>query len=163
VISRFSFAVPLTGSPAERKGIPIVAGPFNERGPRFSPDGHWFSYTSNETGKDEAYVRPFDPASGKAGEGQFMISKDGGASPKWRGDGKEMFYLASDGTIMSAEITTTPVFKAGTPKRLFKGPPGLVYWDTTADGKRFLIPVAQNANAPAPYRVVLNWTSTLKK
>ena len=61
------------------------------------------------------------------------------------------------------DITTTPVFKAETPKPLFKGPPGLVYWDTAVDGKRFLMPVPQGGNAPAPYRVVLNWTSTLKK
>jgi Tol biopolymer transport system component len=158
-----SFVVPMEGTPAERKGTPIVAGQFNERGTRFSPDGRWFSYTSNESGKDEAYVRPFDPGSGKAGEGQFMVSKDGGASPKWRGDGKEMFYLSPGGTIMSVDITTTPVFTAGTPKALFKGPQGVIFWDIARDGQRFLMPVPQDANAPAPYRVILNWTSTLGK
>jgi Tol biopolymer transport system component len=158
-----SFAVPLTGSPADRKAIPIVAGQFNERGARMSPDGRWFSYTSNETGKDEAYVRPFDPASGKSAGGQFMISKNGGTSPHWRGDGREMYYQSPDGTIVSVDITTTPVFQAGAPTPLFKGPAGVIFWDVTADGKRFLIPVPQNANSPTPYRVVLNWTSTLKK
>ena len=91
-----------------------------------------------------------------------MISKDGGASPKWRGDGKEMFYLAPDGTIMSVDISTSPSFSAATPKPLFKGPRGVIYWDLAADGQRFLMPVPQDANAAA-YRVVLNWTSTLSK
>ena len=158
-----SFVVPMAGTPADRKGTSIVGAEFNERGTRFSPDGRWFSYTSNESGRDEAYVRPFDPDAGRAGEGQFMISKDGGASPKWRGDGKEMFYLAPDGTIMSVDISTTPSFSAATPKPLFKGPRGVIFWDLAQDGQRFLMPVPQDANAPAPYQVVLNWTSTLKK
>ena len=158
-----SFVVPMAGTPADRKGTSIVGAQFAERGTRFSPDVRWFSYTSNESGRDEAYVRPFDPDAGRAGEGQFMISKDGGASPKWRGDGKEMFYLAPDGTIMSVDISTTPSFSAATPKPLFKGPSGVVYWDLAQDGQRFLMPVPQDANAPAPYQVVLNWTSTLKK
>ena len=92
-----------------------------------------------------------------------MISKDGGASPKWRNDGKEMFYLAPDGTIMSVDISTTPSFSAATPKPLFKGPRGVIYWDLAADGQRFLMPVPQDANAAAAYRVVLNWTSALSK
>ena len=157
-----SFVVPMAGTPAERKGTMIVGAQFNERGTRFSPDGRWFSYTSNESGRDEAYVRPFDPETGRPGEGQFMISKDGGVSPKWRGDGKEMFYLAPGGTIMSVDITTTPSFSAATPKPLFKGPAGVIYWDLAADGQRFLMPVPQQAGSAQPYRVVLNWTSTLK-
>jgi serine/threonine protein kinase/Tol biopolymer transport system component len=158
-----SFVVPMAGTSAERKGTSIVGAQFNERGTRFSPDGRWFSYTSNESGRDEAYVRPFDPETGRAGEGQFMISKDGGASPKWRGDGKEMFYLAPGGTIMSVEITTTPSFSAATPKPLFKGPAGVIYWELAADGQRFLMPVPQQAGSSQPYRVVLNWPSTLQK
>ena len=64
---------------------------------------------------------------------------------------------------MAVDITTEPVFQAGTPKRLFNGPTNLFYWDVSADGQRFLMPVPLGANSPAPYRVVLNWTSTLKR
>jgi Tol biopolymer transport system component len=165
--------VPLGGAasgPGDRKAVPLLRTEFAERGARFSPDGRWFTYTSNKSGKDEAYVRAFDPAfvpgSGNPSPGgEFLISKDGGASPHWRGDGKEMYYLAPDGGVMSVDITTSPEFKAAVPKLLFKGPPRVVFWDVSNDGKRFLIPVAGGtvSGAPAPYKVVLNWTSTLKK
>jgi len=150
-------------TPSERKAVPLLKTEFNERGPRFSPDGHWFSYTSNATGKDEAYVRSFDPATISSNGGEFQVSVGGGQSPHWRGDGKEIFYQAPDGTMMSVEVSTTPVFKAGSPKALFKGPRGVRFWDVTADGQKFLMPVPQDANSPASYKVVLNWTSTLKK
>jgi eukaryotic-like serine/threonine-protein kinase len=137
---------------------------------RFSPDNRWFAYTSNKSGKDEAYVRAFDPtfvpgSGNPTPGGEFIVSKGGGISPHWRADGKEMFYLAPDGSVMSVDVTTSPEFKAGVPKPLFKGPPGVIYWDVSSDGKRFLMPVAGGGNSisPAPYKVVLNWTSTLKK
>jgi hypothetical protein len=94
-----------------------------------------------------------------------MVSRGGGDSPHWRGDGKEMFYLASDGTIMSVDVTTNPSFSTGTPKPLFKGP-AMIYWDVTwdvtSDGRKFLIPVPQGTDSHA-YKLVLNWTSTLKR
>ena len=73
-----------------------------------------------------------------------------------------MFYQAPDGAVMSVEVKTSPVFHAEAPKPLFKAPARVNFWDVTADGKKFLLPVPQSANAPAPYKVVLNWTSTLK-
>ena len=173
------WVLPLGGAGSgteDRKAVPLLKTEFAEPAERsFPPDGRWFSYTSNKSGKDpEAYVRAFDPAfvpgSGNPTPGgEFIVSKDGGASPHWRGDGKEIFYLAPDGGVMSVDIATSPEFKAGVPKRLFKVPPGVVFWDVSNDGKRFLIPVAEGATpavsaaTPAPYKVVLNWTSTLKK
>jgi serine/threonine protein kinase/Tol biopolymer transport system component len=167
------WVLPLGGtasSPGDRKAVPLLRTEFAERGARFSPDNRWFSYTSNKSGKDEAYVRAFDPAfvpgSGNPTPGgEFIVSKDGGASPHWRGDGKEIFYLAPDGGVMSVDVTTSPEFKAAVPKLLFKGPPRVVFWDVSNDGKRFLLPVAGGtvSGTPAPYKVVLNWTSTLKK
>jgi hypothetical protein len=73
--------------------------------------------------------------------------------------------MAPDGSVMSVDVTTSPDFKSGVPKLLFKVPPGVVLWDASNDGKRFLIPVAGSVSSgtPAPYKVVLNWTSTLKK
>ena len=166
------WVLPLGGAGSgteDRKAVPLLKTEFAERGARFSTDVRWFYYTSNKSGKDEAYVRAFDPAFVPSPGGEFIVSKDGGASPHWRGDGKEIFYLAPDGGVMSVDIATSPEFKAGVPKRLFKVPPGVVFWDVSNDGKRFLIPVAEGATpavsaaTPAPYKVVLNWTSTLKK
>src|ERR1700683_25093 len=144
------WVLPLGGAGSEtgdRKAVPLLKTEFAERGGRFSPDGRWFSYTSDKSGKDEAYVRAFDPAfvpgSGNPSPGgENIVSKDGGASPHWRGDGREIFYLAPDGSVMAVDITTSPEFKAGVPKRLFKVPPGVIYWDVANDGKSFLIPVA---------------------
>jgi serine/threonine protein kinase len=159
-----------TSGEADRKAVILLQTEFAERGARFSPDNRWFSYTSNKSGKDEAYVRAFDPAfvpgSGNPSPGgEFIVSKGGGISPHWRGDSREIFDLAPDGTVMSVDVTASPEFKAGVPKPLFKGPPGVTFWDVSNDGKRFLMPVAGGtvSGTPAPYKVVLNWTSTLKK
>ena len=108
--------------PQTRKLIPLVKTQFSERAPRFPSSGKFFSYTSNESGKDEAYVRPFDPQTGTSPGGQWMISKGGGTSPHWRSDGKEMFYIAPDGAIMSVEIDMKNGFQPGVPKQLFKLP-----------------------------------------
>lgn len=165
------WVLPLAGTtPGDRKAVPLLRTEFAERGARFSPDNRWFAYTSNKSGKDEAYVRAFDstfvPGSGNPTPGgEFIVSKGGGISPHWRADGKEMFYLSPDGSVMSVDVATSPEFKAGVPKPLFKGPPGVTFWEVSSDGKRFLMPLAGGASSssPAPYKVVLNWTSTLKK
>jgi serine/threonine protein kinase len=165
------WVLPMTAAGSgDRKAVPLLRTEFAERGARFSPDNRWFAYTSNKSGKDEAYVRAFDPTfvpgSGNPSPGgEFIVSKGGGISPHWRVDGKEMFYLAPDGSVMSVDVSIGPEFRAGVPKPLFKGPPGVIFWDVSSDGKRFLMPVAGDGNSisPAPYKVVLNWTSTLKK
>ena len=94
-----------------------------------------------------------------------MVSKDGGTSPLWRRDGKELFYLSPDGTAMAVDVSISGVFHAGIPKGLFKVPAGVVWWDVSSDGKRFLMaaPSATTANAPPKFTVVLNWQAALKK
>jgi serine/threonine protein kinase/Tol biopolymer transport system component len=159
------WALPVDSSGStERKPIPLLAPEFNQRGARFSPDGKFFSYLSTESGKDEVYVRTFDPSgSGNAGKaGKWMVSKDGGGGAHWRADGKEILYLAPDQTMMSVEVTTTPVFQAGVPKPLFKSSAS-IYWDLTTDGQRFLLRVPVGAQSVAPFSVVLNWPSLIQK
>ena len=92
-----------------------------------------------------------------------MISKGGGSYPRWRGDGKELFYVASGGTLTSVDISAEPVFQAGAPRPLFQLPPDFIGSEVTPDGRRFLIgvPVAQSASVP--FTVLLNWQATLKK
>ena len=155
--------LPAEGTAETRKLIPLVKTPFAERAPRFPASGKFFSYTSNESGKDEAYVRPFDPQTGTSPGGQWMVSKGGGVSPHWRADGKEMFYVAPDGAMMSVEIDMKNGFQPGVPKQLFKLPGEIRFWDVTRDGQKFLIPVPVAAADSSPYNVIVNWTSTLKK
>ncbi|MFZ0784942.1 MAG: protein kinase [Candidatus Acidiferrales bacterium] len=142
-------------------------GPLSDNG-HFSPDGHLVAYSSDESGRSEIYVRTFSPAtaatSGNTG-GKWLISTAGGNEPRWRGDGKELYYIAPDGMLMSVDISESPVFRAGVPKPLFQSPPysGYVsenHWDVTRDGQRFLF---AEQNIQAPFTVVLNWPSLLKK
>ena len=146
-----------------RKLMPLVKTQFNERGARFASSGKFFSYTSDESGRDEAYVRPFDPQTGTTSGGLWMISKKGGVSPHWRSDGKEMFYMMPQGALMSVDIDMKDGFQPGTPKQLFKLPGEARFWDVTRDGQKFLIPVAATSGSSAPYNVIVNWTSTMKK
>ncbi len=163
-------AVDLAKVGEAREAIPLVTSEFNEANARFSPDGRWFAYASNESGSYEIYVRPFNPDAAPGAPlsvgGRAMVSK-GGATPGgaiWRADGKELFYLAQDGTMMSVAVETEPTFRVGgPPQALFKAPRGVLFFDVSRDGQRFLMPVPEGAGTTAPpYKVVLNWTSTLK-
>jgi Tol biopolymer transport system component len=129
--------------PADRAPVPLVDPQFNSITARFSPDGRWIAYTSNESGKNEVSVRPFDPAKGTAGA-PIVLTSDGGRTPLWRGDGKELYYIDQDGMVTAIEVILRTQFKAGAPKHLFKVPPGVTFWDVAPDGGRFLMP------APAP-------------
>jgi Tol biopolymer transport system component len=163
-------AVDLSKVAEAREAIPLVTSEFNEANARFSPDGRWFAYASNESGTYEIYVRPFNPDAAPGAPlsvgGRAMVSK-GGATPGgaiWRADGKELFYLAPDRTLMSVAVETQPTFHVGgPPQALFQAPRGVLFFDVSRDGERFLIPVPEGAGTTAPpYKVVLNWTSTLK-
>jgi hypothetical protein len=128
------------------------------------------AYTSDESGQPEVYVRPFP-----AGEVQVKVSIGGGEQPRWRGDGRELFFLRADGKLMAVAVTvvagTKPSFEVGVPQPLFEAhlvqpPPANLYWeyDVTSDGKRFLLdtPVASPESTPL-LNVVVNWDRGLKK
>ena len=149
-----------------RKPVPFVRTAFDEDQGRFSPNGRWIAYVSNETGANEVYVRAFttDFRGGAAGTGgSRLISRGGGSAPRWRGDGREMFYLAPDGKMMAAEVSAGPEFRAGAPTPLFQIPSGAMVGDVSADGKRFLLVIPAGPSATPPFTVVLNWTAGLKK
>jgi eukaryotic-like serine/threonine-protein kinase len=162
------------GGGTDRKPILVDHSQFNEVLGRFSPDGRWIAYASDESGKNEIYVRPVDLSSTATGTaaanatpvtGKWMISKDGGNSALWRRDGKELFYLSSDGMAMAVAVSISGVFQAGVPKALFKVPADVTWWDISPDGKRFLMaaPSTVNASTPPKFTVVLNWPSLMKK
>jgi hypothetical protein len=123
--------------------VPVVNLQFDSITARFSPDGRWIAYTSNESGTNDVSVRPFDPATGTLGT-PVVLTSGGGRTPLWRRDGKEIFYLGQDGIVTAMEVNTAGGWKAGSPKPLFKAPEAVSFWDVTPDGTRFLMPV------PAP-------------
>jgi hypothetical protein len=154
------WVLPLEGS---RKPVPFLIKEFNERQARFSPDGQLVAYTSDESGQDEVYVRSFSMNSaGTAAQagGKWPISNGLGVDPRWRGDGRELYYRFADRRVMAVEIATNPTFRAGIPKPL--GPSIFAFgWDSAADGRRFLSVATESG--PLPYTVVVNWQAGLKK
>jgi len=165
--------LPLSGTAADRKPIRLDNSQFDEAAGRISPDGRWIAYGSSESGRQEIYVRPLDlpgaagssPVAAAPVSGKWMVSKDGGTTPLWSRDGKEIFYLSAvGGMAMTVPVNTGRVFQAGIPKPLFKLPPGVLFWDVTSDGKRFVMAAPASAStASLPFTVVLNWQSALKK
>jgi WD40 repeat protein len=142
-----------------QKPIPFLRSDFDSRSGRFSPNGRWVAYGSNESGNYEIYVRPFPPS---AGGGKWMVSQGNGANPRWRRDGKELFYLRPDGELMVADVGADgAVFQAGVPRPLFKAT-FVQGWDVSADGTKFLFPMAGGETTQSPFTVVLNWMSLLK-
>ncbi len=165
---------PSAGAAEVRKPFPVVQTAFDETQGQFSPDGHWLAYTSNESGRDEIYVRPF-PESG----GKWQVSTAGGSQPRWRPDGKELFYVAADGHLMAVPIRATPdgrAVDAGTPLALFptrlasgtaislSGFQSRALYAVARDG-RFLMNVNVDTGVAdvSPLTVVLNWDAGLKK
>ncbi|MCA1589450.1 MAG: hypothetical protein LC734_03475, partial [Acidobacteria bacterium] len=149
------WVLPLFG---DQRPFPFLQTQFDERGARFSPDGRWVAFISNESGRDEIYVTNFE----KPGE-RWRISASGGRSPRWRRDGKELFYLAPDKKLMSVPVKSDlATIQAGDPVALFKAD-SIVEgdYDVTGDGQRFLINYSE-AQA-RPFTVVLNWTKDLKR
>ena len=152
--------VPVQG---ERKPFPYLSTPFNEQEGYFSPDGRWIAYSSNETGRSEVFVQAF-PVSGA----KFQVSTAGGAEPRWRRDGRELYYLGSDGRMMAVNVEPQPEFRLGVPRVLFQTALmglgiALRRYGVTADGRRFLMNVPVGDQEQAPITVTLNWTALLNR
>ena len=144
---------------SDRKVTPVVTEKANQRRGRFSPDGKWFAYESDESGRLEIYVQRFPPS----GE-RVQVSANGGNSPWWRSDGKELFFNEADRKLMSVDVRLGNTFDASAPRSLFEIP-GAVNngrFIATLDGQRFLIPL-QPQEGSQPLTVTLNWPSTIKK
>lgn len=158
--------LPLFG---DRRPLTPPPGGFGTSHGQVSPDSRWMAYGSTESGRYEVYVRSFPTPGGK-----WQISKDGAVTPRWRGDGKELFYYAADGQLMAVPIkatesaldlgTAVPLF----PPRALNGPTTpngfRAQYDVTRDGQRFLLNVpAEQDTTPPSITVVVNWSSALKK
>jgi dipeptidyl aminopeptidase/acylaminoacyl peptidase len=151
------WVLPLGG---DKKPFPYLNTEANESLAKLSPDGQFLAYQSDESKRNEIYVQTFPRPGGK-----WEVSTNGGSSPIWSRDGKELFFLARDGKMMAAEVKSVAgkdgaTFERGVPKPLFD----THGWgfDVGKDG-RFLIPVPVDQPGAAPINVVINWPATLKK
>jgi hypothetical protein len=145
----------------EQKSYALLDSEYNEAQPSFSPDGRWFAYYSNQSGKYEIYVRPL---SGSGGVQQ--ISKDGGFYPFW-GQRGELFYRKGN-KIMAVDVSTTPSFKASNPRELFEtrfASEVRQAYSVTPDGKRFLVikSIESQSESQQEINIVLNWFEELKQ
>ena len=146
--------------------VSLVASPFTELHPAVSPDGRWLAYCSNESGRNEIYVRPFPNTDG----GRWQVSSGTGNEPRWSGDGRELFYLDDTRQLMATRIGSGPSFSTGETRRILdaSGFTGQVFhqsYDVAPDGRSFLFvgPRKSRANSRGPQVVrVDNWFADLK-
>jgi serine/threonine-protein kinase len=153
----------------DRRVTPFLNSSFNEMYPEISPDGHWIAYASDESGRDEIYVRPFPGPGGK-----WQISNEGGAEPLWSRDGRQLFYRQSwsqrENQVSVVDVRTGPVFSAGKPRLLFTaqgyvGMGPIRTWDISPDGKRFLVvKMEERKSSPLTEMILVqNWFEELKR
>jgi serine/threonine protein kinase len=151
------YYLPMAG---DAKPVPFVRTDFSEQNGRFSPDGRWVAYQSDESGRNEVYLTPFPGAGGKR-----QVSTAGGATPQWRADGKELYYEAPDSSLMAVETRLAGGdIEIGATHALFHVPPGSLGLDVAADGQRFIVAVPDRENsASQTLTLVQNWTAGIKK
>jgi Tol biopolymer transport system component len=146
--------------PAEGDHKPVTYLPktsFRRGNARFSPDGLWMAYQSDESGRNEVYVQAVPVSSEKV-----TISSGGGAIPRWRRDGKELYFLTPDQKLMAVTVKTGTKFEAGVPHQILEKL-GSTNYAPTADGQKFIAPQPRAGGAAPPITVVLNWQAGLKK
>lgn len=162
------WVLPMENGKAGKPAV-FLNSEFNELHGQLSPDGRWMAYTSDESGRREVYVRAFP-----SGAEPSRISLNGGEEPRWRGDGKELYFVAADGKVMAVglkvEAGPRPSLQPSAAEALFEAPPLAHYfptsiaYDVTANGKRFLIDVSVAAAAvSSPLQVALNWEAGIQK
>ena len=149
--------LPLTGG---EKEIPVGSRNGIATQGRISPDGKYIAFSSDESGRNEIYVQPMPP-----GAGETKVSIDGGRGPRWRRDGKELFFVTGGGSMMAVDVKPGPVF--GVPHELFR-PKGVSYtdlvnYDVSGDGRQFLVYLSQGEREDAAITVVVNWWAELKE
>ncbi len=168
-VARDLWALPISAAPGtDRKPVRLVHSEFAEIHPNLSPDVRWLAYTSDETGRVEVYVRPFLGPDGilrsGTGAGRSQVSTRGGSEPRWRPDGKELYYISADHKLMAVSVSAGASFQAGIPQSLFalRIPTDVSLYRShyvpTRDGRRFLVNTLEHEPVLAPITVVLNWS-----
>jgi len=156
------WVLPMEG---DRKPYPFIKANYGVRQGQFSPDGRWVAYSTNESGKWEIVVAPF-PGPG----GNWQVSSGGGTEPRWRRDGKELFYLAPDAKLMSVAVKAGATFDAEPPVPLFPirrrepiSSGDSFSYDVSADGQRILVNTDLRESDSTTLTLLLNWTEGTKK
>jgi Tol biopolymer transport system component len=158
-------ALTLSGSAQPTQPTPLFASGFDEADPRFSPDGRAVTFTSNESGRMEAYVAPYPPTGVKRPISAGLYPGiDLQAGARWHPNGRELFYVSTDGRLMTVAVRTTPTLEVARPSALLTLPGRL--WEDFAvshDGQRFLAVVPEALAGEQPLSIVLNWTADARR
>jgi Tol biopolymer transport system component len=149
----------------EMKARPYVQGKGTIRNGQFSPDGKWVAYASNESGIWEVYVSPFPEANSK-----WQVSRGGGEEPRWKSNGKELFYLSSARKLMSVEMLPSGTFEAREPVELFQtrsrlriSSQDVFTYSVADDGQKFLVNSVVDEPSVVPLSIMLNWADGLNE
>jgi Tol biopolymer transport system component len=147
-------------APLEKDGTPKpwLESRFAEASPRFSPDGRWIAYESDESGEPEVYA-----ALAEGGGGKRRLSPSGGRLPRWRRDGRELTYVAPNGVVMSIAVAPGSREEFGVPVPLFRVESAVQNYDVSPDGSRFLVCMPAEESSESPLRVILNWPALLEE
>ena len=161
------WVLPVNGGGKPGEPEVFLNSEFNESQGQFSPDGKWIAYVSDETGQSQVYIQPFPRGAGTAGK----IAVGPGVMPRWRRDGKELFYIQPGGgaRVMAADFASIPATAVGIPRQLFRVAAAFVdartfMWDVASAGDRFLLTALplNTGDVEAPLTVVLNWQRMLE-
>ena len=154
------WVLPLTG---ERTPYPLIRRAFDQEQAQFSPDGRWVAYVSNESGRQEVLLRRFEPAAHdpeSAGE-SVTVSKSGGTAPRWRADGKELFFITPEDAVVSVSVSARSGLEVGSPTTLFNAPGIAADWGVSADGGRFLVMTPERSGASTSLSLIFDWQGML--
>jgi len=154
------WVLPLTG---ERTPYPLIRRAFDQEQAQFSPDGRWVAYVSNESGRQEVLLRRFEPAAHdpeSAGE-SVTVSKSGGTAPRWRADGKELFFITPEDAVVSVSVSARSGLEVGSPTTLFNAPGIAADWGVSADGSRFLVMTPERSGASTSLSLIFDWQGML--
>jgi Tol biopolymer transport system component len=147
------WAIPLR---ADQEAIPLIRGVWVEDG-AFSPDGEWIAFSADNADRQEIHVQSFpEPHT------RLQVSVTGGYMPRWSDDGRELFFMAFDGTVMVSEVTMGDRIAFSAPVELFRIPNGIRSFDVSADGQRFLVVANLEDPNTSPLTVILNWKQLLE-
>jgi eukaryotic-like serine/threonine-protein kinase len=162
-VNNFDLVVFDLAHPEKSTAVVQTPSPIFESMGRFSPDGRWIAYQSNESNRNEIYVQPYPPTGGR-----WQASTSGGNTPIWKGDGRELFFAGSDDTIYAVSLEVRGgSLELGVPQKLFQRPmihgtPQTYRWAADRDGQRFLVNTPVDDAVPQTAQIVLGWSSTLR-
>jgi hypothetical protein len=139
---------------ATKQTTPLVASPYLDQFPALSPDDRLLAYDSDQSGRTEVYVQALG-----ARNGRWQISSDGGAYPRWRADGRELFFFSRPDRLMSVQVELGDVPRYSSPRELFRA--RIEAFDATPDGERFVGLRPADSDLSKPLSLISNWMRLL--